>query len=140
MFVAAHNPGMRHLTKEQSQPVRDIQDRNLKAHAIRKSDLLAASCDQSITSLCASSGERDSCHHRENTAGKARTKGKHHGGYVPAAIATGDRQPLHALNGPVSQTHSADPNLRADASWQPFNPSISACSDVYISILFLGLL
>lgn len=98
---------MRQAPKEQSQPLRGAQDENLKAHAIRKSDLMAASYE-TTGSFCGSSHpERthlENGHRTEPRLGKAHKKGKQYSDNTPAADDGVERQPLHALNGVVSRT------------------------------------
>lgn len=114
-IAAAHKQGVRQAPKQQSQPLRELpQDDNLKAHAIRKSDLMALSCE-SIGSFSTPShpdNYLDSGHHSENIPAKGRTKGKRYGGSVPTADSIVERQPLHALNGAVSRTEEVSNGAR----------------------------
>ena len=98
---------MRQAPKEQSQPLRGAQDENLKAHAIRKSDLMAASYETS-GSLCGSSHPEgthlENGHRTEPRLGKGCKKGEQYNENTPAADDNVERQPLQALNGVVSRT------------------------------------
>lgn len=104
---------MRQALKEHIQPLRGPQDDNLKAHAIRKSDLMAASCE-SIGSFCGSShpgAHLDSGHRKEPRVGKGRTKGKRCSENTPGVDNNAERQPLHANTGARSLV-----NLHSDGA------------------------
>ena len=105
VFVAAHATTMRQAPKEQRQPLRGDQDENLKAYAIRKSDLIAASCE-SRGSFCGSSPgtHLENGHRTEPRLGQGREKGKQYSENTSVANDSVERQPLHDLNGVVSRT------------------------------------
>lgn len=92
--------------KEQSHAAQENHNEKLRAHAVRKSDLLSASDNDSIGSF-PNSWQQYHRHEGENRKPKssaARSKDKHYSSYATAVNSVEQRQPLQDLNGHVSRT------------------------------------
>jgi hypothetical protein len=98
---------VRQAQKERSHTIREAQDQNLRAHAIRKSDLLDASSCDSISGFSHPAhpgSKRYEGRNHESKSEKPHTSDGSCIGSAPAERGLGDRQPLHVVNGAVSRT------------------------------------